>query len=91
MFVTFLVSFDYLDVPNSGRGLPRLPYRTKEWDVDFREHLNKLNKTKPVIMCGDLNVAHLDIGNMGLVTRIPVFWVSEKVRSKPASSATETS
>ena len=50
------------DVPNSGRGLPRLPYRTKEWDVDFRNHLNNLNKTKPVIMCGDLNVAHLEIG-----------------------------
>lgn len=48
-------------VPNSGRGLPRLPYRSKEWDVDFREYLNKLNKTKPVIMCGDLNVAHLEI------------------------------
>ena len=36
-----------------------------------------MNKTKP-FMCGDLNVAHLDIGNMGLVTRIPVFGVSEK-------------
>ncbi|XP_053396966.1 DNA-(apurinic or apyrimidinic site) endonuclease-like isoform X1 [Mercenaria mercenaria] len=48
-------------VPNSGRGLPRLPYRSKEWDVDFREYLNNLNKTKPVIMCGDLNVAHLEI------------------------------
>lgn len=48
-------------VPNSGRGLPRLPYRSKEWDVDFKSYLNNLNKTKPVIMCGDLNVAHLEI------------------------------
>ncbi|WAR08017.1 APEX1-like protein [Mya arenaria] len=52
-------------VPNAGRGLPRLPYRAKEWDVDFRNYLNNLNKTKPVVMCGDLNVAHeeIDIAN----------------------------
>lgn len=48
-------------VPNSGRGLPRLAYRAKEWDPDFREYLQGLDKKKPVIMCGDLNVAHLDI------------------------------
>lgn len=52
-----------LDVPNSGRGLPRLAYRTKEWDVDFRNYLKKLDATKPVILCGDLNVAHHEIGN----------------------------
>ena len=51
-----------LDVPNSGRGLPRLDYRTKEWDVDFRNYLKKLDATKPVILCGDLNVAHHEIG-----------------------------
>ena len=50
------------DVPNSGRGLPRLPYRTKEWDVDFRSYLKKLDDTKPVILAGDLNVAHKEIG-----------------------------
>ena len=63
------------DVPNSGRGLPRLPYRTKQWDVDFRNHLNNLNKTKPVIMCGDLNVAHLEIGewNIHINTLISCF------------------
>ncbi|XP_055954604.1 exodeoxyribonuclease [Patella vulgata] len=48
-------------VPNSGRGLPRLNYRTKEWDVDFIKYLKDLDAKKPVIMCGDLNVAHLDI------------------------------
>ena len=53
-----------LDVPNSGRGLPRLAYRTQEWDVDFRNYLKKLDATKPVILCGDLNVAHHEIGNL---------------------------
>ena len=53
-----------LDVPNSGRGLPRLAYRTKEWDVDFRNYLKKLDSTKPVILCGDLNVAHREIGKL---------------------------
>ncbi|XP_064617811.1 DNA repair nuclease APEX1-like isoform X2 [Liolophura sinensis] len=48
-------------VPNSGRGLPRLDYRTKEWDEDFREYLKKLDEKKPVIWCGDLNVAHQEI------------------------------
>ncbi|XP_069134148.1 DNA repair nuclease APEX1-like [Argopecten irradians] len=45
-------------VPNSGKGLVRLNYRTKEWDVDFREYIKKLDAQKPVILCGDLNVAH---------------------------------
>lgn len=47
-------------IPNSGRGLPRLPYR-EEWDVDFMEYLKGLDKVKPVILCGDLNVAHEEI------------------------------
>ena len=55
---------DVLDVPNSGRGLPRLAYRTQEWDVDFRNYLKKLDATKPVILCGDLNVAHHEIGDL---------------------------
>lgn len=46
--------------PNSGRGLVRLNYR-KEWDKDFLNFINKLEKTKPIIVCGDLNVAHKDI------------------------------
>jgi len=51
--------------PNSKRGLLRLDYRTKEWDRDFLAYVKKLEKKKPVIICGDLNVAHteLDIAN----------------------------
>ena len=44
-------------VPNSGRGLVRLDYR-REWDETFRLYLQKLRKKKPVIVCGDFNVAH---------------------------------
>jgi exodeoxyribonuclease III len=47
-------------VPNSKRDLSRLTYRQK-WDRDFLAHLKKLEKKKPVIFCGDLNVAHTEI------------------------------
>lgn len=47
-------------VPNSKRELERLEYRM-EWEDDMRTYLNHLAKTKPVIMCGDLNVAHEEI------------------------------
>ncbi len=46
--------------PNSQRGLLRLDYRQR-WDIDFRNYIFKLNLTKPVIFCGDLNVAHKEI------------------------------
>lgn len=48
-------------VPNSKRGLERLPYRTKEWDVDFLKYLKRLEKNKPVVFCGDMNVAHQEM------------------------------
>jgi exodeoxyribonuclease-3 len=48
-------------VPNSKRELERLAYREKEWDVDFLAYLKKLEKKKPVVFCGDLNVAHTEI------------------------------
>lgn len=48
-------------VPNSQHGLTRLPYRDKHWDPEFREYLIDLKKKKPVIICGDLNVAHQEI------------------------------
>ncbi|MFI3290298.1 MAG: exodeoxyribonuclease III [Opitutales bacterium] len=48
-------------VPNSKNGLERLDYRENEWDKDLREYLNEQSKIKPVIMCGDLNVAHTEI------------------------------
>jgi exodeoxyribonuclease-3 len=47
-------------VPNSKRGLERLSYRQK-WDLDFNNYLVSLDKAKPVIFCGDLNVAHKEI------------------------------
>ena len=47
-------------VPNSKRELERLPYR-QVWDKDFLTYLKKLEKKKPVIFCGDLNVAHTEI------------------------------
>ena len=46
--------------PNSKRELERLEYRMV-WENEIRNYLLSLNKTKPVIMCGDLNVAHKEI------------------------------
>ena len=46
--------------PNSKRELERLDYRMK-WEDDFRDYLKKLDEVKPVILCGDLNVAHCEI------------------------------
>ena len=46
--------------PNAQDGLRRLSYRM-EWEDDFRAYLCSLDKTKPVIFCGDLNVAHEEI------------------------------
>ncbi|MBL4716454.1 exodeoxyribonuclease III [Sphingobacteriaceae bacterium AH-315-L07] len=47
-------------VPNSGQGLVRLDYR-QGWDKDLLVYLKDLEKKKPVIVCGDLNVAHTEI------------------------------
>ncbi len=52
--------------PNSQRGLTRLDYRTREWDPAFLAYLRRLEaRGKPVVFCGDLNVAHteLDLAN----------------------------
>ncbi|NLJ98173.1 MAG: exodeoxyribonuclease III [Tissierellia bacterium] len=46
--------------PNSQRGLTRIDYRMT-WEDDFREYLKELDSIKPVILCGDLNVAHKEI------------------------------
>lgn len=46
--------------PNSGQGLKRLDYRAK-WDEEFRNYVVSLKEKKPVIICGDLNVAHQPI------------------------------
>lgn len=53
----FLIS---VYVPNSGSELARLSYR-QEWDNDFLTYLKKLEEKKPVIVCGDFNVAHKEI------------------------------
>lgn len=66
-----VITVEYLDfflvniyVPNSGNGLVRLDYR-KAWDELVLSYLKTLEKIKPVIFCGDLNVAHqpIDIKN----------------------------
>ena len=46
--------------PNSGSELKRLAYR-QQWDVAFLKYLKVLEQSKPVLVCGDLNVAHTDI------------------------------
>ncbi|MBQ7840281.1 MAG: exodeoxyribonuclease III [Lachnospiraceae bacterium] len=53
--------------PNSQDGLARLDYRMK-WEEDFLAYLKKLEETKPVIFCGDLNVAHKEIDLKNLKT-----------------------
>jgi exodeoxyribonuclease-3 len=57
-FPGFYVTSVY--VPNSQRGLPRLPYRLR-WDAHFRAYVKKLAEAKPVIFTGDMNVAHREI------------------------------
>lgn len=53
--------------PNAKDDLSRLPLRHKHWDPAFLEYCKQLEKTKPVIFCGDLNVAHTpdDLANPG--------------------------
>lgn len=63
---TITVEFDsfYLVncyVPNSGQNLERLEYRTSEWDTHLHNYLQTLERSKPVILAGDLNVAYADI------------------------------
>jgi exodeoxyribonuclease-3 len=62
-----VITLDYGDfylvnvyTPNSQEQLARLDYRMK-WEDDFREYITALDREKPVIICGDLNVAHTEI------------------------------
>lgn len=66
-------------VPNSQRGLTRLDYR-QEWDRAFLRYLKQLEKKKPVVFCGDLNVAHteLDLANPKANVRNHGFTVEER-------------
>ncbi|RMD57964.1 exodeoxyribonuclease III [Candidatus Woesearchaeota archaeon] len=65
--------------PNSGRGLVRLDYRQR-WDKDFLSFLKKLERKKPVILCGDLNVAHkeIDLANPQANVKNPGFTPQER-------------
>lgn len=62
-FDSFFVVTVY--TPNAKDDLSRIPLRQKLWDPAFLEHCQRLEKTKPVVFCGDFNVAHteLDLAN----------------------------
>ncbi|CAM3347112.1 exodeoxyribonuclease III [Vagococcus fessus] len=62
-----VITLEYADfylvtcyTPNSQNELKRLPYRMS-WEEDFQDYINELDQVKPVILCGDLNVAHQEI------------------------------
>jgi exodeoxyribonuclease-3 len=66
--------------PNSGQALNRLEWRTTVWDRAFENKINNLQKIKPVIVCGDLNVAHklIDLKNPKTNTKTAGFTKEEK-------------
>lgn len=55
--------------PNAQRGLERLAYRM-QWEDDFRKYVKELDEKKPVIICGDLNVAHNEIDLKNFKTNV---------------------
>ena len=65
--------------PNSKDGLLRLDYRMI-WEDEFRNYLKKLEESKPVVLCGDLNVAHkeIDLKNPKTNTRNAGFTIEER-------------
>lgn len=67
--------------PNSKEKLTRLEYRMK-WEEDFLEYLKKLDQKKPVILCGDLNVAHEEIDLKNPKTNHKNAGFSDEERSK---------
>ena len=66
--------------PNSGENLKRLDWRIDIWDNKFKEFILLLKKHKPVIICGDLNVAHkeIDIKNPDINIRNAGFTIEER-------------
>jgi exodeoxyribonuclease-3 len=68
-------------VPNSQRGLTRLSYRM-EFDENFRNYLKRLDEKKPVIACGDFNVAHnpIDIRNPASNERNAGYTIEERTQ-----------
>ncbi len=75
-------------VPNSQDGLRRLDYRMK-WEDDFRAYVCSLDKNKPVIFCGDLNVAHkeIDLKNPSTNHQNPGFTDEEREKMSEMLSA----
>ena len=67
--------------PNAKRELERLDYRMI-WEDEFRNYLKKLDKSKPVIICGDLNVAHkeIDLKNPASNTHNAGFTIEERTK-----------
>lgn len=67
-------------VPSSGEMLRRLDYRVNEWDADFMRYIKALEKRKPVILCGDLNVCHheIDIHDPNNKYKIPGYAPQER-------------
>ncbi|XP_013631817.1 PREDICTED: DNA-(apurinic or apyrimidinic site) lyase, chloroplastic-like isoform X1 [Brassica oleracea var. oleracea] len=67
-------------VPNSGDGLKRLSYRVEEWDRTLSNYIKELEKSKPVILTGDLNCAHeeIDIYNPAGNKRSAGFTIEER-------------
>ena len=67
--------------PNSQEGLKRLDYRM-EYEDDLREYLTSLNQYKPVILCGDLNVAHepIDLKNPKQNEQNPGYSIEERTK-----------
>lgn len=67
--------------PNAKRDLTRLEYR-QVWEDDFLAYLNTLNAVKPIIFCGDLNVAHqeIDLANPKTNTKNAGFTIEERTK-----------
>lgn len=67
--------------PNAKRGLERIDYRM-EWEIEFRNYLLSLDEKKPVIVCGDLNVAHQEIDLKNPKTNVGNAGFSNEEREK---------
>lgn len=56
-------------VPNAGRKLVNLDRRLR-WNQLFEKHVTALKEKKPVVICGDMNVAHEEIGELNVLIRV---------------------
>jgi exodeoxyribonuclease-3 len=77
--------------PNSGQALARLDWRTKVWDRAFEEYIISLKKSKPVIVCGDLNVARnpIDLKNPKTNLRTAGYTDEERISFEKLLTNTE--